>query len=66
LNEKLYTAEGQSSKKLFKENPEAFKAYHTGFQQQVQQWEFNPLDLLITNIKKKYENVVCPLCKNMA
>ncbi|XP_059486712.1 ribosomal RNA-processing protein 8 [Neocloeon triangulifer] len=58
LNEQLYTAEGTRSQKLFKKNPEAFEAYHSGFQHQVQQWEFNPLDKIIANIKKKNCNLV--------
>ncbi|CAB3368159.1 Hypothetical predicted protein [Cloeon dipterum] len=58
LNEQLYTAEGSKSIKMFTKNPEAFTAYHEGFQQQVQQWEFNPLDLIIANIKKKGSDLV--------
>lgn len=52
LNEKLYSTEGSGGLKLFKEDKGAFKAYHEGYRQQVQQWPLNPLDRIIKSIKK--------------
>lgn len=52
LNEKLYSTEGSGGMKLFKEDKGAFKAYHEGYRQQVQQWPLNPLDRIIKSIKK--------------
>lgn len=52
LNEQLYSSEGSSAVKLFKEDRAAFTAYHEGYRQQVQQWPLNPLDRIIKSIKK--------------
>jgi ribosomal RNA-processing protein 8 len=53
LNEQLYTSSGKDAKEYFEVEPEAFIAYHEGYQQQVQQWPINPLDIIITALKKK-------------
>lgn len=52
LNEELYKNDSTVSKQMFKEDPEAFKAYHHGYQQQVSQWPLNPLSVIIASIKK--------------
>ncbi|XP_015117995.1 ribosomal RNA-processing protein 8 [Diachasma alloeum] len=52
LNEELYKNDSTVSKQMFKEDPEAFKAYHDGYQRQVNQWPVNPLDVIITAVKK--------------
>ncbi|XP_046598810.1 ribosomal RNA-processing protein 8 [Neodiprion lecontei] len=52
LNEQMYNSESWSSKKYFKEDPDAFLAYHEGYQLQVEQWPLNPLDTIIASIKK--------------
>ncbi|XP_011298661.1 ribosomal RNA-processing protein 8 [Fopius arisanus] len=52
LNEELYKNDSTISKQLFKDDPEAFKAYHDGYKQQVNQWPVNPLDVIITAVKK--------------
>ncbi|XP_017875040.1 ribosomal RNA-processing protein 8 isoform X2 [Ceratina calcarata] len=52
LNEILYNNESSESKKLFKNDPDAFQAYHEGYKQQVEQWSLNPLDIIISSIKK--------------
>lgn len=52
LNETLYNNESSESKKYFKSDPDAFKAYHEGYKQQVDQWPVNPLDIVIDSIKK--------------
>lgn len=52
LNEILYSKDGSGGVQLFKEDKAAFKAYHEGYRQQVQQWPLNPLDRIIKAIKK--------------
>ncbi|XP_043584438.1 ribosomal RNA-processing protein 8 [Bombus pyrosoma] len=52
LNETLYNNESSESKKYFKNDPDAFKAYHEGYKQQVDQWPVNPLDIVIASVKK--------------
>lgn len=52
LNEQLYSSEGSSAVKLFRDDRAAFTAYHEGYRQQVQQWPLNPLDRIIKSIKK--------------
>lgn len=52
LNEILYSKDGSGGVQLFKEDKGAFKAYHEGYRQQVQQWPLNPLDRIIKAIKK--------------
>lgn len=52
LNEMLYSSEGSDAVKLFTDDKDAFKAYHDGYRQQVQQWPLNPLDRIIKSIRK--------------
>ncbi|XP_072752668.1 uncharacterized protein [Anoplolepis gracilipes] len=52
INETLYNNESSQSKRYFKEDPGAFKAYHDGYKQQLEQWPLNPLDVIISSIKK--------------
>ncbi|XP_043267738.1 ribosomal RNA-processing protein 8 [Venturia canescens] len=52
LNETLYNNESSESKRFFKEDPDAFAAYHAGYKQQVEQWPLNPLDVIISSISK--------------
>ncbi|XP_046747950.1 ribosomal RNA-processing protein 8 [Diprion similis] len=58
LNEQMYNSESWSSKKYFKEDPDAFLAYHEGYQLQVEQWPLNPLDTIIASIKKMPKDYV--------
>lgn len=51
LNETLYNNESSQSKAYFKDDPEAFQAYHQGYRQQVEQWPLNPLDVIISSVK---------------
>lgn len=57
INETLYNNESFQSKQYFKEDPDAFKAYHDGYKQQLEQWPVNPLDVIISSIKKMF--VLC-------
>lgn len=52
LNEQIYTANSKEAQKIFQSDPEAFKAYHEGYRQQVKNWPLNPLDYIIRSIKK--------------
>lgn len=58
LNEMLYTTDGQNAANIFKEDPLAYKAYHDGYRQQVQQWPLNPLDRIIKSIRKMYGKAI--------
>ncbi|XP_076295998.1 uncharacterized protein LOC143216622 [Lasioglossum baleicum] len=58
LNETMYSSESSESKKYFKDDPDAFKAYHEGYKQQVAQWPLNPLDVIISSIKKMPKDYV--------
>jgi ribosomal RNA-processing protein 8 len=49
----LYTSGGKDAKEYFEAEPEAFEAYHEGYQQQVRQWPISPLDVIIKALKKK-------------
>ncbi|XP_025267743.1 ribosomal RNA-processing protein 8 [Camponotus floridanus] len=52
INETLYNNESSQSKRYFKEDPDAFNAYHDGYKQQLEQWPVNPLDVIISSVKK--------------
>lgn len=52
LNETLYNNMSSESKRYFKDDPDAFVAYHEGYKQQVAHWPLNPLDVIIASIKK--------------
>ncbi|XP_022117970.2 ribosomal RNA-processing protein 8 [Pieris rapae] len=52
INEKLYTSSGSDAVRLFQEDPDAFKTYHQGYQQQVKKWPVNPIDLIVQRISK--------------
>ena len=57
LNEKLYTTPSSSAVDLFKKEPNLFDDYHEGYRQQVEKWPKNPLDMLVSELKKvKYIN----------
>ncbi|KMQ98106.1 ribosomal rna-processing protein 8-like protein [Lasius niger] len=59
INETLYNNESSQSKRYFKEDPDAFKAYHDGYKQQLERWPINPLDIIISSIKKMpVDNVI--------
>lgn len=53
INEKLYTSEGKEAFTLFQKQPELFDFYHQGYRNQVEKWPENPLDIIISWIKKQ-------------
>jgi len=54
INEILYSNDSLQSKHYFKKDPDAFMAYHEGYKQQIEQWAVNPLDIIISSIKKLF------------
>ena len=52
INEQLYSSNSWEAVQFFKEDPEAFQAYHAGYRNQVAQWPVNPLDVLIQSISR--------------
>jgi len=58
LNEQMYKQSSKESVDLYKEDKEAFKAYHEGYRHQVEKWPMNPLDRIIKNMKKLPKNHV--------
>lgn len=51
INEVLYTSRGDQAVQLFKEKPQLFDEYHSGYEKQVESWPVNPLDVIISHIK---------------
>ncbi|XP_044758078.1 ribosomal RNA-processing protein 8 [Coccinella septempunctata] len=58
LNEQLYCSPSKDAQNLFKTDPDAFKAYHEGFRQQVDRWPVNPVDVIIKSLKKMNKTYV--------
>jgi len=54
INETLYNNDSLQSKHYFQKDPDSFMAYHAGYKQQIEQWPINPLDVIISSIKKLY------------
>ncbi|CAJ0602697.1 unnamed protein product [Cylicocyclus nassatus] len=51
LNEQLYTMSGSEALDYFREDPDAFRCYHSGFAEQVKKWPTHPLDVIIRWLK---------------
>lgn len=58
INQKLYTSEGKEAFTLFQKQPELFDFYHQGYRNQVEKWPENPLDIIISWIKKQPSSVI--------
>lgn len=54
INEMLHNNNSSQSKCYFKEDPDAFKAYQAGYKWQLEQWAMNPLDVIISSIRKLF------------
>ncbi|KAG5324925.1 RRP8 protein, partial [Pseudoatta argentina] len=52
INETLYNNDSLQSKHYFQKDHDSFMAYHAGYKQQIEQWPINPLDVIISSIKK--------------
>eukprot|EP00933_Yihiella_yeosuensis_P053779 TRINITY_DN5206_c0_g4_i1.p1 TRINITY_DN5206_c0_g4~~TRINITY_DN5206_c0_g4_i1.p1 ORF type:complete len:374 (-),score=97.03 TRINITY_DN5206_c0_g4_i1:161-1282(-) len=55
LNEQLYTKPGHESFEIFQKDPSLATAYHEGFRSQAAKWPRNPLDGIISWLKKEVE-----------
>ncbi|VDP28728.1 unnamed protein product [Soboliphyme baturini] len=52
INEKLYSCSSQEAQEWFGSDKNLCAAYHEGYRIQVSKWPIDPLDLIITDIKK--------------
>lgn len=52
INEQLYKTDSGEAVKLFKNDVDAFQAYHDGYRIQVESWPSNPLKRIINAISK--------------
>mmetsp|Transcript_6897 Transcript_6897/g.9659 ORF Transcript_6897/g.9659 Transcript_6897/m.9659 type:complete len:257 (+) Transcript_6897:25-795(+) len=55
LNEELYTKSGEENFDRFTKNPWLAEAYHRGYREQTLKWPINPLDEMISFLKKMRE-----------
>ncbi|XP_078601800.1 uncharacterized protein LOC144876429 [Branchiostoma floridae x Branchiostoma japonicum] len=53
INEMLYTTTGEEARRMFQKDPGAFQVYHQGFSAQVEKWPVNPVDKIITWLKRR-------------
>ncbi|XP_011883735.1 PREDICTED: ribosomal RNA-processing protein 8-like [Vollenhovia emeryi] len=51
INEMLSNSSSLQAKCYFKQDPEAFKAYQTGYKGLLKQWAMDPLDIIISSIR---------------
>ncbi|CDQ67445.1 unnamed protein product [Oncorhynchus mykiss] len=68
INEVLYTSSSGEAKRMFRQDPQAFSIYHRGFTAQVQRWPANPVDAIISYIRRTPASLVvadfgCGDCK---
>ncbi|KAH8283593.1 hypothetical protein KR018_008694 [Drosophila ironensis] len=52
LNEQLYSLNAKKAEAVFREDITAFRAYHAGYQQQVEKWPLNPLNRIVKAVKR--------------
>lgn len=52
LNEQIYKTNSKETQTIFNTDPDAYKAYHDGYRQQVKSWPLNPVTVIIKSIKK--------------
>ncbi|XP_046395672.1 ribosomal RNA-processing protein 8 [Ischnura elegans] len=53
MNEQMYNAKSEETRKFFMSDQKSFKAYHEGYKQQLVQWPIKPVDAVIKYLKKK-------------
>ncbi|KFK33100.1 hypothetical protein AALP_AA6G331200 [Arabis alpina] len=58
LNEKLYTCSGKEALDYFKEDPDMFDMYHTGYQQQMSNWPELPVNSVINWLQSRNSSLV--------
>lgn len=54
INEVLYSTSSGEATRMFRQDPQAFRIYHSGYTAQVQKWPVNPVDLIISYIRQKW------------
>uniref|UniRef100_A0A7S1N7E0 Ribosomal RNA-processing protein 8 n=1 Tax=Eutreptiella gymnastica TaxID=73025 RepID=A0A7S1N7E0_9EUGL len=52
LNEMFCTSNSADAKKFFEVSPDMFETYHSGYRHQVEKWPVNPLDVIISDLKR--------------
>ncbi|KAL3233957.1 hypothetical protein MRX96_022719 [Rhipicephalus microplus] len=58
LNEELYTTASDDAVESLKSDPQAFQAYHEGFERQVSKWPVNPVDVIIDSLRSMPKSTV--------
>ncbi|XP_038999765.1 LOW QUALITY PROTEIN: ribosomal RNA-processing protein 8-like [Hibiscus syriacus] len=58
INEKLYTCTGKEALDYFKEDPELFNMYHTGYQEQMSHWPEQPVNTVIKWLKDRSSSLI--------
>ncbi|XWS44117.1 hypothetical protein CRYUN_Cryun15aG0017100 [Craigia yunnanensis] len=58
INEKLYTCTGEEALDYFKEDPELFDMYHTGYQEQMLHWPEQPVNIIIKWLKDHSSSLI--------
>ncbi|OMO69264.1 Methyltransferase-related protein [Corchorus olitorius] len=58
INEKLYTSTGKEALEYFKEDPELFNMYHTGYQEQMTHWPELPVNIIIKWLKDHSSSLI--------
>eukprot|EP00112_Aurelia_sp_Birch-Aquarium-sp1_P007765 Seg1848.3 transcript_id=Seg1848.3/GoldUCD/mRNA.D3Y31 product="25S rRNA" protein_id=Seg1848.3/GoldUCD/D3Y31 len=53
INEQLYTTESQNAFDMFSKDPDLFDIYHKGFQNQVEAWPENPVEVMIRYLNER-------------
>jgi len=58
INEQLYTSTGQEAVELFRDDEDAFRVYHQGYQAQTRKWPRNPVDTIIQWLKSEPSGLI--------
>ncbi|XVE84043.1 hypothetical protein DITRI_Ditri16bG0137100 [Diplodiscus trichospermus] len=58
INEKLYTCSGREALDYFKEDPQFFDMYHTGYQEQMLHWPEQPINIIIKWLKDHSSSLI--------
>ncbi|XP_039009437.1 ribosomal RNA-processing protein 8-like [Hibiscus syriacus] len=58
INEKLYTCTGKEALDYFKEDPELFSMYHTGYQEQMSHWPEQPVNMITKWLKGRSSSLI--------
>lgn len=53
LNEKMYSMTGSEAQSMFRQNPQLFSEYHSGYRLAVQSWDIDPADFIVQLLNMK-------------